>query len=64
MNNKQDLKELYKIFLINLVEKNKTIDQTKIKKCIETYLDKSIINKYESTYSTFSYIYDIEKKYL
>ena len=30
MNNKQNLKELYKIFLINLVEKNKTIDQKKL----------------------------------
>lgn len=64
MNNKQNLKELYKTFLINLVEKNKTIDQKKINKCIETYLDKSIINNYESAYSTFSYIYDIERTYL
>ena len=64
MNNTQDLKAMYKLFLINLVEKNKKIDQKKINKCIETYLDKSIINKYESAYSTFSYIYDIEKKYL
>ena len=61
MNNKQDLKELYKLFLINLIEKNKIRDQKQINKCIETYLDKSI-NNYESAYTTFSYIYDIEKR--
>ena len=63
MNNKQDLKALYKLFLMNLVEKNEIIDQKKINKCIETYLDKSITSNYESSYSTFSYIYDTNKSH-
>ena len=63
MNNKQDLKAMYKLFLINLVEKNEIVDKQKINKCIETYLDKSITSKYNSAYTTFSYIYDMEKKY-
>lgn len=53
MNNKQ---ELYKLFLANLTEKKiKTI-----MKCIETYLDKSVLQNYESKYDTFVYIYNIE----
>ena len=62
MNNKYNLKELYKLFLINVTEKNiKTTN--KLSKCIESYLDKSILNNYESLYSTFCYIYDIEKEH-
>ena len=59
MNNKQ---ELYKLFLANLTEKKiKTIQNKKIiMKCIETYLDKSVLQNYESKYDTFVYIYDIE----
>ena len=61
-NSKENLKKMYQVFLINLVEQNKNIDKTKINKCIETYLDKSIINNYKTSYSTFSYIYDMENK--
>ena len=61
MDNQQELKKMYKLFLINLVQ-NHPLDKMKINKCIETYLDKSIIRNYNSSYSTFSYIYDLEKK--
>ena len=62
MNNKQDLKELYKLFLANLTEKKIRTRQNKkqIMKCIETYLDKSVLKNYESKYDTFVYIYNIE----
>ena len=63
MNNKRDLKELYKLFLVNLTENKIRTKQNKkqIIKCIETYLDKSILHDYESTYNTFVYIYNIEQ---
>jgi hypothetical protein len=59
MNNKQ---ELYKLFLANLTEKKIKTRQNKkiIMKCIETYLDKSVLQNYESKYDTFVYIYNIE----
>ena len=59
MNNKQ---ELYKLFLANLAEKKIKTRQNKkiIMKCIETYLDKSVLQNYESKYDTFVYIYNIE----
>ena len=63
MNNKQDLKELYKLFLVNLTEnKIRTkYNKKQIMKCIETYLDKSVLQNYESKYNTFLYIYNIEQ---
>mgnify|MGYP005647626509 CR=1 FL=1 len=62
MNNKQHLKELYKLFLVNLTGKNTRTRQNKkqIIKCIENYLDKSVLQNYESKYNTFVYIYNIE----
>jgi len=62
MNNKHDLKELYKLFLVNLTEKNIRTRKNKkyITKCIENYLDKSVLQNYESKYNTFVYIYNIE----
>ena len=61
MSNNQNLKELYKLFLINLTEKKPFISNKKqLKRCIENYLDKSILHNYESSYNTYGYIYDIE----
>jgi hypothetical protein len=61
-NNKQYLKELYKLFLININENNVHTIQNKkqIMKCIENYLDKTILHNYESKYNTFACIYDTE----
>jgi hypothetical protein len=58
MNNK-NLKELYELFLINITEKH-IKPNDKMNRYIERYLDKSILYNYESSYSNFSYIYDIE----
>jgi len=62
MNNKSHLKELYKLFLVNLTGKKTRTRQNKkqIIKCIENYLDKSVLQNYESKYNTFVYIYNIE----
>ena len=64
MNNKENLKELYKLFLINLTEKKTRVshDKTQLTRCIENYLDKSVLYNYESIYETFCYIYDIDCK--
>lgn len=58
MNNK-NLRELYELFLINVTEKN-IKPNVKMNRYIERYLDKSILHNYESSYTNFSYIYDIE----
>jgi hypothetical protein len=60
MNNEQHLKELYKLFLVNLTGKktrqNKKQNKKQIIKCIENYLDKSVLQNYESKYNTFVYL--------
>ena len=54
--------ELYKIFIssINNVDLQKKRDKKYITKCIENYLDNSVLNNYSSKYEMFEYIYDVE----
>ena len=54
--------ELYKIFIssINNVDLQKKCDKKYITKCIENYLDNSVLNNYSSKYEMFEYIYDVE----
>ena len=61
-NNSMYLIELYKIFIssINNVDLQKKRDKKYIIKCIENYLDNSVLNNYSSKYEMFEYIYDVE----
>ena len=61
-NNSMYLIELYKIFIssINNVDLQKKRDKKYITKCIENYLDNSVLNNYSSKYEMFEYIYDVE----
>ena len=61
-NNSLYLIELYKIFIssISNVDLQKKCDKKYITKCIENYLDNSVLNNYSSKYEMFEYIYDVE----
>lgn len=59
-NTPQNLMEIYKLFLSNIKNMNMKNQDRYIIKHIETFLDNSVLNNYNSKYETFEYIYDIE----
>jgi hypothetical protein len=59
-NTPQNLMEIYKLFLMNIKNMNMKNQDKYIIKHIETFLDNSVLNNYNSKYETFEYMYDIE----